>query len=47
MATAAKNVNIWTGIRSLLPLVGAFVADSYLGLYPTIVIATLLYMHPG
>ena len=44
MATAAENVNIWTGTGSLLPLVGAFVTDSYLGRYPTIFIATLLYI---
>ena len=44
MATAAENVNIWTRTGSLLPLVGAFVADSYLGRYPTIIIATLLYI---
>ena len=44
MATAAENVNVWTRTGSLLPLVEAFVADPYLGRYPTIVIATLLYI---
>ncbi|KAM0001262.1 putative proton-dependent oligopeptide transporter family, MFS transporter superfamily [Helianthus debilis subsp. tardiflorus] len=42
--TAAENVNIWSGTSSLLPLVGAFIADAYLGRYLTIIIASLLYV---
>nr|XP_043640129.1 protein NRT1/ PTR FAMILY 5.10 [Erigeron canadensis] len=43
-ATAAENVNAWSGTASLLPLVGAFIADAFLGRYLTILIASSLYI---
>jgi peptide/histidine transporter 3/4 len=42
--TAVKNVNVWAGTASMLPLFGAFVADSYLGRYRTILISSIVYL---
>ncbi|XP_057976147.1 protein NRT1/ PTR FAMILY 5.4-like [Malania oleifera] len=44
LATAAKNVNTWVGVSSLFPLLGAFVADSYLGRFRTILISSVIYL---
>ncbi|CAA7027238.1 unnamed protein product [Microthlaspi erraticum] len=44
MATAAVNVNTWLGTALMLPILGAFVADAYLGRYRTILVASLIYI---
>ena len=40
--TAVKNVNTWVGISCLFPIVGAFIADSYLGCFNTILVASFI-----
>lgn len=42
--TAVKNVNTWVGVSSLFPLLGGFVADSYLGRFNTILLSSLIYL---
>ncbi|XP_054812388.1 protein NRT1/ PTR FAMILY 5.10-like [Prosopis cineraria] len=44
MATAASNVNVWVGTTSLLSLFAAFFADSYIGRYRTIIVASFTYI---
>ncbi|XP_010269378.1 PREDICTED: protein NRT1/ PTR FAMILY 5.4-like [Nelumbo nucifera] len=43
-ATSAKNVNIWVGISTLLPLLGAVIADSFLGRLRTIFFSSIIYL---
>ncbi|ESW12377.1 hypothetical protein PHAVU_008G107200 [Phaseolus vulgaris] len=42
--TAANNVTTWSGTCYLTPLIGAFLADSYLGRYWTIASFSVIYV---
>ncbi|CAA7052215.1 unnamed protein product [Microthlaspi erraticum] len=41
---AVRNVNYWSGVTTLMPLLGGFVADAYLGRYTTVLVATTIYL---
>ncbi|KAL5799293.1 hypothetical protein ACOSQ3_032355 [Xanthoceras sorbifolium] len=43
MGTAAKNVNTWTGISNIFPVLGAYIADSFLGRFKTILFAAVIF----
>ncbi|VFR03361.1 unnamed protein product [Cuscuta campestris] len=43
-ATASRNVSNWAGTCYITPLIGAFLADSYMGRYWTIAAFSILYV---
>lgn len=43
-ATASKNLSNWSGTCYVMPLVGAFLADAYLGRYWTIASFSIIYV---
>jgi peptide/histidine transporter 3/4 len=46
-AAAATSVNAWAGTVSMLPLLGAIAADSWIGRYRAVVAAGILYLLVG
>jgi len=42
-ATAAKDVNNWTGVTTVMPLLGGFLADAYFGRYWMVLISSIIY----
>jgi len=44
LKTAARNVNYWAGVTTLMPLFGGFIADAYLGRYSTVVASCIVYL---
>lgn len=44
LKTAAKSVNYWSGVTTLMPLFGGFIADAYLGRFSTVFISTIIYL---
>ncbi|KAF5469830.1 hypothetical protein F2P56_010389 [Juglans regia] len=43
-ATAVKNVNTWVGVSTLFPVLGAFIADSFMGRFKTILISSVTFL---
>ncbi|TVU02972.1 hypothetical protein EJB05_51518 [Eragrostis curvula] len=44
LKVAAKNANYWMSVTTLMPLLGGFVADGYLGRFSTVVFSTIIYL---
>ena len=44
LKTAARNVNYWAGVTTLMPLFGGFIADAYLGRYSTVLASSIVYL---
>ncbi|VFQ80404.1 unnamed protein product [Cuscuta campestris] len=44
LKTAAKNSNYWTGVTTVMPLAGGYLADSYTGRFFVIVFSSFLYL---
>ncbi|KAA8518959.1 hypothetical protein F0562_016267 [Nyssa sinensis] len=44
LKTAAKNVNYWSGVTTMMPLFGGFLADAYLGRFSTVLVASTVYL---
>ncbi|KAJ6346757.1 hypothetical protein OIU76_003438 [Salix suchowensis] len=42
-STAIKNVNTWVGVSAIFPVFGAILADSLLGRFKTIILASAIY----
>ncbi|XP_019450261.1 PREDICTED: protein NRT1/ PTR FAMILY 5.6-like [Lupinus angustifolius] len=44
LKTAARNVNYWSGVTTMMPLLGGFIADAYLGRYSTVFASCIVYL---
>ncbi|KAJ4833497.1 hypothetical protein Tsubulata_007988 [Turnera subulata] len=44
LKTAARSVNYWGGVTTLMPLLGGFVADAYLGRFWTVFFSSIIYL---
>lgn len=44
LKTAAKSCNYWSGVTTMMPLLGGFVADAYLGRFSTIIASSVIYI---
>lgn len=43
-AMAAVNINAWSGVACLLPILGAVIADSFVGKFYTIIASSIIYI---
>ncbi|XP_073034646.1 protein NRT1/ PTR FAMILY 5.6-like [Primulina eburnea] len=44
LKTAAKSVNYWSGVTTMMPLLGGFVADAYFGCFSTVLASSVVYV---
>ncbi|KAL3531762.1 hypothetical protein ACH5RR_005283 [Cinchona calisaya] len=44
LKTAAKSVNNWSGVTTIMPLLGGFLADAYLGRFSTVLASSIIYI---
>ncbi|PWA89866.1 Major facilitator superfamily domain, general substrate transporter [Artemisia annua] len=44
LTTAAKTVNCWAGVTTVMPLLGGFIADSYTGRFVMILLSSIIYL---
>ncbi|XP_057801306.1 protein NRT1/ PTR FAMILY 5.7-like isoform X2 [Salvia miltiorrhiza] len=44
LKTAAKSCNYWSGVTTIMPLLGGFLADAYLGRFSTVMLSSLIYI---
>ncbi|KAK2657753.1 hypothetical protein Ddye_010805 [Dipteronia dyeriana] len=44
LKTAARSVNYWAGVTTLMPLFGGFIADAYLGRFWTVFVSSIVYL---
>ncbi|KAM1819782.1 hypothetical protein TB1_001421 [Malus domestica] len=42
--TAAKTVNFWSGVTTLIPLIGGFLADAYTGRFGMVMVSSFIYL---
>ncbi|GFY83685.1 major facilitator superfamily protein [Actinidia rufa] len=43
LKTAAKSCNYWIGVTTMMPLLGGFLADAYLGRFSTVLASCIFY----
>ncbi|XP_051131685.1 protein NRT1/ PTR FAMILY 5.6-like [Andrographis paniculata] len=44
LKTAAKSVNYWAGVTTMMPLLGGFLADAYLGRFSAVLASSIIYL---